>query len=177
MPALRDYMAVVDGTDGLGMRREMRIAYGTIQLVSARDLACPDCPAGPGQDCQTGRMSTGKPPVPLLCPARIAMARELRDRGELVATEIAAARHCTRCAYFSGKAWACDEHRCQATACTNPTAPGSSWCSDHAGSRQKVTPQVREEMNRLRADGMSKAAIARQLGVSAGTVYNYLQGT
>ncbi|GAI41873.1 unnamed protein product [marine sediment metagenome] len=41
--------------------------------------------------------------------------------------------------------------------------------------RKKVTPEIVEEMKRLRAEGMSYGKIARRLGLNPMTVYNHLR--
>jgi hypothetical protein len=64
-------------------------AYGFMEAViqpnarsfSALAVACPACSAPAREFCTTGRMSTGKNPVPLLCPERIEVAR---SQGEAV---------------------------------------------------------------------------------------------
>ncbi len=41
--------------------------------------------------------------------------------------------------------------------------------------RGKVTPEIVEEMERLRAEGLSYGRIANRLGLNPMTVYNHLQ--
>ena len=82
MPAPRNYTGLVDGTEGIGYSRTSAPGYNAVRLVSALDLACPTCSAGIGEDCTTGRKSTGKHPVPLLCPARMAAALQRMRSGE-----------------------------------------------------------------------------------------------
>ncbi len=41
--------------------------------------------------------------------------------------------------------------------------------------RKKVTPEIVEEMRRLRAEGLSYGKIANRLGLNPMTVYNHLR--
>jgi DNA-binding XRE family transcriptional regulator len=85
MPAPRgDVFAQVD----LGHSAPDVSRYGTVNSVSAQAIDCPECAAEAGQPCTTGKMSTGRNPVPLLCGERIELAALMRDSGELPVTVI-----------------------------------------------------------------------------------------
>jgi hypothetical protein len=177
VPIPRSYSPNLDGTDGIGFSNASgRITYGAIQLVSARDLRCPDCQAGPQEDCTTGRMSAGKKPVTLLCPGRVELARHLRDQGKLAVTEVTPPARCARCTWYAGQVRACPQHRCGEGSCANVALPGSRSCDIHGNSRLKMTPEKQAEMHRLHAEGLNGSEIARRLSVSAMTISKYLRG-
>lgn len=177
MPAPRGHSAVVDGTSGLGMSaaRPANSGYGVAKVVSARDVDCPSCSAEAGQDCNSGRMSGGKHPVPLLCPDRLEFARLMRDSGELAITEVRAVRRCVQCASLNGKA--CAEHRCKHGACTQQMRPGLGYCEDHRslhkGPMAKSTPEMLARMRELTASGMQPKEIAAELRIAVPTYYKY----
>jgi hypothetical protein len=180
MPLPRDYASALFGANGLGHGQPTMPAYGELKRVSARDIACPsaECSAQEGEDCTTGRMSTGRHPQPLLCPDRLELCRILRDEGKLAVKVVEPPSRCRKCSTFSGRSVACSEHSCQRSNCNVLAEPGTSWCADHrdtGNGRQKMTPGKVQELHRLHAQGKTHQEIADQLNVSKQTIFNYVK--
>lgn len=160
---------------------EIERAYNTqaefqqVKTVTARDVDCPACDGKAGQDCTTSRMSVPKTKngsgVPLMCPERIALARELAAQGELaVAVQDApmvrvsglytASCGCVKGGDVGGLAERvkipCPAHRCmvmrvttkgERERCMGTRADGSDFCRNHrctvTGCAEKATAKRR----------------------------------
>lgn len=141
MVEIRHRLALPD-SDLLGYGyRQPRFAPDQGRSFSAIDLACPTCRAEPGYACVTGRMSSGRHPVPLLCPDRIELARQavaegmLDSQGPAAPVRPQACRSC-QAVRHNGRPLACaPEHRCSRLTgeqrCRFAVVSGSDLCTMH----------------------------------------------
>lgn len=176
MPALRGYSSVLDGTAGLGSGQPAIEGYRIVRQIDARSIDCPSCSGLAGEACSTGRMSTGRHPLPLLCADRLNLAKLLAESGELEVTVIEPTTGCRLCSSQNGRILACAEHRCQERGCTGSRDKDSEQCAKHCGQRGgklKMTPAKVARMNQLRAEGWTQVRIAAELGVSPATLIRY----
>lgn len=118
-----------------------------IRSVTALGLACPACLAPATEYCVSGIRSAHKYPVQLLCPARMKLALELRDSGELEPTVTAAE-----------------------SALKAGTWPGQP-APRNAKQNVKLTPDRLAELFRLHEAGWTQVQIAERLNISTATIY------
>jgi hypothetical protein len=196
MVEIRHRLALPD-SDLLGYGyRQPRFAPDQGRSFSAIDLACPTCRAEPGSACVTGRMSSGRHPVPLLCPDRIELARQavaegmLDSRGPAAPVRPAPCPGC-RSRKQGGRALPCTiEHQCSRytadARCKFAAEPGSDLCTHHRGvwvrnsvrapapesfqqegrRHKKLSDQDRADIVRKHAAGAKFAELAREYEVA-----------
>jgi hypothetical protein len=101
-----------------------------------------------------------------MCPARLELARELRDQGQLLADQIEMPPPCWKCTTHGGRVNPCAEHL------NNPPVPvRRKGRPPGSGRKSKLTPaQCAEIIKRHAAGGITLVALAAEYGVSDATI-------